>query len=204
MGMAEANKYIRELRRRQDDPYLWPDFLTGLPGKNAIIRKLESVYSDAGRYSVAYVRIANIHPYLIKYGPDKHADIIQWAAACLKTSCETCEKCLAGTLTTHDFIVICENKDMIPHLRDAAALFEKKARTFYSKEDREKKTVMSFDRDGRKVNIGLMRLVSVISDKITGTDKSALIHDMGRICEKIERTEEYIHITGSSVVKHSS
>ncbi len=39
MGLAEAKKYIQELHKKQSDPFLWPDYLTGLPDKAAIIKK---------------------------------------------------------------------------------------------------------------------------------------------------------------------
>jgi GGDEF domain-containing protein len=99
VGIAEAKKYIADLRKRQENPYLWPDFLTGLPEKPAIISNLQKVYPKLGEFAIAYIRIANIHPYLIKYGPDKHAEIIQWAAAILKTSCDLCQSCFVGTVS---------------------------------------------------------------------------------------------------------
>ena len=135
MGIAEARKYIQQLHRRQENPDLWPDFLTGLPDRAAIIKRLEQVYPHIGRYSVAYVRIANVHPYLIKYGPDRHAEIIQWAAAILKTTCEKCSKCFVGTVSTHDFVIMCETKNMTKHFKEAARLFRKKAEAFYNEED---------------------------------------------------------------------
>jgi GGDEF domain-containing protein len=190
MGLAEAKKYILELHKRQENPYLWPDFLTGLPDKAAIIKRLEEVYPNIGRYAVAYVRIANIHPYLIKYGPDKHAEIIQWAAAILKTTCEKCSKCFVGTLSTHDFVIMCETKNMIKHFREAARAFKKKVETFYTKEDLANKTTLSFNRNGEKVTIGLMELKAVIADKKPSIKKSHLLQDMGKACEGIEGTEE--------------
>jgi hypothetical protein len=45
MGLTEAKKYIQHLHKKQDNPYLWPDYLTGLPDKSAIIKKMESVTS---------------------------------------------------------------------------------------------------------------------------------------------------------------
>ncbi|MDA8431488.1 MAG: hypothetical protein M0Z60_00830, partial [Nitrospiraceae bacterium] len=118
MGITEAKHYIQELHKRQENPYLWPDFLTGLPDKGAIIRNLDTVYPNLGRYSIAYVRIGNIHPYLVKYGPDRHADIIQWAAAILKTTCDKCSKCFVGTMSTHDFVITCQTKGMAGHLKE--------------------------------------------------------------------------------------
>lgn len=190
MGISEAKKYIQDLHKRQENPYLWPDFLTGLPDKAAIIKRLEEIYPDIGRYSVAYVRIANIHPYLIKYGPDRHAEIIQWAAAILITTCEKCSKCFVGTMSTHDFVIMCETKNMIKHFREAARTFNKKVEAYYTREDQASKTTLSFNRNGEKINIGLMALKAVIADRKLSIKKSHLLQDMGKTCESLERTEE--------------
>jgi len=189
MGIAEAKKYIQELHKRQENPYLWPDYLTGLPDKAAIIKNLDSVYPKIGKYSIAYIRIANIHPYLIKYGPDKHAEIIQWAAAILKTTCEKCSKCFVGTMSTHDFIIMCETGNMVRHIKEAIRTFQKKVASFYAREDLASKTTLSFNRNGEKVNIGLMTLKAVLADKKLNIKKSHLIQEMGKICEAIEGTD---------------
>jgi len=192
MGIMEAKKYIEKLRKKQDNPYLWPDFLTGLPDKAAIIKKMEEAFPRLGRYSIAYVRIANIQPYLIKYGPDNHADIIQWAAAILKTTCDKCKNCFVGTLSTHDFIMICETKDLVRHMKEAGRVFKKKVESYYTKEDLKNKTILSFKRDGERVDIGLIRLVSVIADRKLQTQRTNLLESMGRVCEAMERTTEDI------------
>jgi len=192
MGIMEAKKYIEKLRKKQDNPYLWPDFLTGLPDKAAIIKKMEETFPRLGRYSIAYVRIANIQPYLIKYGPDNHADIIQWAAAILKTTCDKCKNCFVGTLSTHDFIMICETKDLVRHMKEAGRVFKKKVESYYTKEDLKNKTILSFKRDGERVDIGLIRLVSVIADRKLQTQRTNLLESMGRACEAMERTTEDI------------
>jgi GGDEF domain-containing protein len=189
MGIADARKYIKDLHKRQENPYLWPDFLTGLPDKGAIIKNLDAVYPRLGRYSIAYVRIADIQPYLVKYGPDSHADIIQWAAAILKTTCEKCSRCFLGTLSTHDFILTCETKNLARHVRAAAKIFRKKAESFYSGKDLASGTALSFDRDGKRVNFGLMSLKAVIADKKLNIKKSHLLQEMGKACEALEATE---------------
>ena len=188
MGLTEAKKYIQELHKKQDDPYLWPDFLTGLPDRNAIIRKLEHVFPKLGEYSIAYVRISNIHPYLIKYGPDRHAEIIQWAAAILKTTCEKCPECFVGALSTHDFVVMCETNNMVKHIKDAGRLFDKKIKTFYSAEDLRKKTTLSFRRGRENVHIGLLRLTAIIAQEKPRIAKGDLLQHMGRLCESAEGT----------------
>lgn len=199
MGLTEAKKYIQELHKKQDDPYLWPDFLTGLPDRKAVIRKLNDSFPRLGMSSIAYVRISNIHPYLIKYGPDRHAEIIQWAAAILKTSCEKCPGSFVGALGTHDFVVMCETNKMVKHIREAGRLFEKKTKAFYSEEDLKKKTTLSFKRAGKNVHIGLLKLTAVIATERPDVGKSDLLQHMGRLCESAEGDAgEIVMMTGIS------
>jgi GGDEF domain-containing protein len=191
MGLSDAKKYIADLRKRQNNPYLWPDYLTGLPDKTAILRKLEEIYPKIGNYSVAYVRISNIRSYLIKYGPNRHADIIQWAAAILKTSADSRKNGFVGTLSTHDFMVICACRDMQLLMDQAAALFRKRIADYYSSEDLKKQETLSFKKgDGKAVSIGLMKLVCVVADKKLPVKKSDLIINMARVCDAIESTDD--------------
>lgn len=199
MGLTEAKRYIRELHKKQDDPCLWPDFLTGLPDRNAVVRKLEYFFPRLGKYAIAYVRISNIHPYLIKYGPDRHAEIIQWAAAILKTTCEKCPKCFVGALSTHDFVVMCESDRMEKHMKEAGRLFGKKMKTFYSPEDLRKKTTLSFRRDGESVHIGLLKLTTVIAMESTGVEKSNVLQHMSRLCESGEAASREILIMAENL-----
>lgn len=186
MSITEARKYIQDLHKRQENPYLWPDFLTGLPDKAAILNKLQEVYPKLGKYGIVYVRIANIHPYLIKYGPDKHADIIQWAAAILKTSCDKCRGCFVGTVSTHDFVVMCEARNIMKHITDVQKAFNKQVQSYYVKEDVKKKTTLSFSRNGELVRVGLIRMVAVVVDRPTPTEQGLLIREMGRACDAAE------------------
>jgi len=186
MSLAEAKKYIQDLHKRQDNPYLWPDYLTGLPEKAAIIRKLEEVYPRLGKYTIAYIRIANIHPYLIKYGPNRHAEIIQWAAAILKTACDECKGCFVGTASTHDFVVMCQTENMTGHMKNVQKMFNKKMLGFYTKEDCEAGTTLSFSRKGEIVRVGLIKLIAVVVNQKPSVEKSLLIRTMGRACEELE------------------
>lgn len=192
MSLAEARKYIQDLHKRQENPYLWPDFLTGLPDKAAILNKLQEVYPKLGKHAIVYARIANIHPYLIKYGPDKHADIIQWAAAILKTSCDRCSNCFVGTVSTHDFVVMCETRNIEKHLQEIQKTFNKQVQNFYVKEDLKSKTTLSFSRDGKLVRVGLIRLVAVIVAGPTQIEQKLLIREMGKACDDVESGDENI------------
>jgi GGDEF domain-containing protein len=191
MGLSDARKYITDHRKKQSNPYLWPDYLTGLPDKAAILKKLEEIYPRMNKYSVAYVRISNIQSYLIKYGPDRHADIIQWAAAILKTSADSRKNGFVGTLSTHDFMVICDCRDMQKLMEQATALFSKRIVEYYSKVDMKKQETLSFKKsNGKAVRMGLMKLVCVIADKKLPVRKSDLVINMARVCDAIERTDD--------------
>ena len=201
MGLTEAKKYIQDLRKKQSNPFLWPDYLTGLPEKSAIIKKMDEVFSKLGEHSVVYFRIDNIQPYLLKYGPAKHAEIIQWAAAILKTVSDKYPNSFVGTLTTHDFIAICETKNMVKLIDGAREIFRKKASTYYSKTDLAKGVTLSFDRnDGKKVNLGLMKFIAVVVNKKLRVKRSRLILDMARICDALEGTEEDIVFMSNDMI----
>ncbi len=191
MGITEAKKYVIDLHKRQNNPYLWPDYLTGLPDKAAILDRLEHIFPKIGKYSVAYVRIANIQPYLIKYGPDRHADIIQWAAAVLKTTADSCAKGFVGTIGTHDFMVICESHALQDLMTEASRMFDRKIREFYSASDLARQSTFSFRKnDGHDFKAGLMRLVYVASDRKMPLKKSDLILKMAKMCDALETTSE--------------
>ena len=202
MVMNEAKQYIQDLRKKQKNPYLWPDYLTGLPDKAAIIKKMDEVFPKLGEYSIVYVRIANIQPYLIKYGSDSHAEIIQWAAAILKTSADKRSNSFVGTLSTHDFIVMCQTKKMAKLLEEVREMFRKKVSTFYSKEDLRKEMTLSFDRnDGKKFNFGLMKFVAVAADKKFRVNKGQLIRNMAKVCDAMEATENEVVIMTNDMLQ---
>jgi hypothetical protein len=186
MGYKEARKYITELHKKQRNPYLWPDYLTGLPDVGAIIKKIDELYPKLSGYSVSYIRIANIHPYLIKYGSGRHSEIIQWAAAILKTTSEK-YGAFVGAFGTHDFVTLCRKKDTGNFLEETSRLFDRKARSFYSKEDIKKKTPLSFMREGRRINIGFMQFITSTIDGKSDIPKESLIPRLGALCTELER-----------------
>ncbi len=181
MGLKDAQKYISDLRKRQDDPLQWPDYLTGLPDTHAIIRKTKEVYPKLGKYSISYICIGNINTYLIKYGSDRHAEIIQWAAAILKTTADK-HNCFVGASRSHDFVAIGEKQDIRAFLKDADNLFNKKVKSFYDKRDLSRKSVLSFVSDGKEVSLGLMRLISSTLDSRTDIPREDVLSHLEQQC----------------------
>jgi GGDEF domain-containing protein len=201
MGLIEAKKYLQDLHKKQSDPYLWPDYLTGLPDRRTIIKEMDEIFPKLGEYSIAYIRIANIQPYLLKYGPDKHAEIIQWAAAILKTASDTCPNSFIGAFNTHDFVGMCRTKHMAEMLKTARETFEKKIRFYYSRNDLKRGLTLSLEiNDSGKIACGLMKLVSVVTDKRLRIKKAHLIRNMARVCDALEETEDEMVVMSNDLI----
>lgn len=201
MGIAEAKKYIQLLHKKQENPYLWPDYLTGLPDKASIIKKMHEASPKLGEYSIAYIRIANIQPYILHYGPDKHAEIIQWAAAIIKTTADKCSNSFAGTFNTHDFIIICKTKSVVKLFAEAREIFRKKVLTYYSGKDLAKEMILFYDRnEGKKINKGLMKLIAVVADKKLRVKRSYLLMNMTRVCDALEGSEDDIVVMKNDMI----
>jgi len=62
------------------------------------------------------------------------------------------------------------------------------------------KTVMSFNRSGERVNIGLMKLVAVVTDRKLQIEKKHLIQNMGRVCEVLEATGDDITVMTDDMI----
>lgn len=187
MGLTQAKDYIKNLRERQANPYLWPDYLTGLPDKAAILQKLDETYPKLGSYSIAYIRIANVNPFLVKYGAHKHADIVQWAAAILKTVAdEHGRKNFVGTLKTHDFILMARTDRTEPILKKANSLFSRQIRKFYGQGDIQRGYVVSYRRQKAEIKIGLMKLIYIMTSSPLGMSQTSLLLNMEQFCNDLE------------------
>ena len=190
MGASEARKYIAQLHRKQSDPGNWPDYLTGLPGKAAILRELDRVYSRLGQYAVAYVRVSNVYPFLIKYGYEHHADLIEWAAAILKTTADRAKDSFVGTIDTHDYIIISRQADLDEILKEARDPFAKKAKSLYIAEDRKKGYILSFQANGKNVCVGLMGFLCACVKEKTSIPKLDLLPHLAGLCSEMEKTSK--------------
>lgn len=187
MSLAKAKDYIDHLHKRQANPYLWPDFLTGLPDKTAILHRLDRVYPRLGKWAVAYVRTANVNPFLLKYGTQKHAEIIQWAAAILKTTAmDHGRSNFVGVVNMHDFVVMAPTGQISNILKNASALYWRRTKTLYSREDIGKGRILAFQTDRTQVSIGFIQFIHVIADTNTGIPRSQFLPALQALCSQIE------------------
>jgi len=186
MGIQEAKRYLSDLKRKQGKPELWPDFLTGLPDKSTTLKKVGEALSKRVKPAVLYIRVADVEPYLVKYGSTHHIEVVKWAAAILKTTAEKYGG-LVGVYDTHDFIAILKKKDAGSFMEEALQTFDRKAKSFYSEQDLKRKTVLSFEGNGGHVNVGLMRFVHASSEDFPPTTPEKLIPTLARSARKAEK-----------------
>jgi len=197
MSLTRAKDYIKDLRRRQTNPFLWPDYLTGLPDKAAVLHFLDEIYPKLGTYSIAYLRITNVDPYLVKYGSDRHAEIVQWAAAILKTVAdELGRKNFVGALKTHDFVLMAKTERMEPILKKAIPMFSRQIRKFYTEDDRNRGYLVSFRRNRHEIRIGLMGLIYVMTSSAYGIPQSILLPTLDDQCSSLETSGDQALLIG--------
>ncbi len=164
MGLRIARKYITDLHIKQANPHLWSDYMTGMPDRAATICKLNEIYEKFGRNAVVYFHIDNIEPYLVKYGTERHVEIIEWAAAILRTTMDNFGG-FVGTVGTHEFIAVCRSSASKEYVDEAVKAFRMRAKDFYKPSDLKEGVVMSFSTNsGEKVRLGLMDLKHYTTD----------------------------------------
>jgi GGDEF domain-containing protein len=188
MGLKEAKRYINQLHRLQADPLSWPDYLTGLPGRKASLQMLRETLPKLGAWAVAYVRVANIYPYLFKYGPERHVELIEWAAAILKTEAQRYRGSFVGTMGTHDFLLLAKSRHIGQLLSSAAELFGRRTKSFYSPQDRRAGVLLSFQYQGAPMRVGLMQLIWALRAERTGLNEVELLEQLRSSLAATERS----------------
>jgi hypothetical protein len=151
-----------------------------------------------------YIRIANIQPYLIKYGPNTHAEIIKWSAAILKKIYDKCANSFIGTISTHDFIGMCKTKNMVELFMQVRETFRTKISSYYSKKDLDNEETLSFNgNDGKKVSFGLIKFIAVVADKKLRV-KRVILSEHARICDAIEATDDEVVVITNDMIQEIS
>jgi hypothetical protein len=124
----------------------------------------------------------------LKYGDSKHAELIQWAAAILKTTASEYKGAFVGAVGTHEFTIVSKTKDMRNLIRKARNLFIKKTKEYYADADLERNYIFSFTRDGTKVYVGFMDLIYEILEQ-PNVEKFNVIPYLAQLCVECENVE---------------
>jgi hypothetical protein len=98
-------------------------------------------------------------------------------------------------------MVMCESRELPKLMDEAADLFEKQMRNYYSHKDLKDRTTFSFtEAVGTDIRIGLMKLVYVIADTKLSVERGDLILNMASICDAVEGAGEDMMVLSQDMI----
>ncbi len=156
---------IRMFNSRDNNP------LTGLPGNNAISKRLNQIISPSynGTFGVIYSDLDHFKPYNDIYGFSKGDEVITYTAELLKLAMQKFgnPEDFLGHIGGDDYILITTYDKIEAISKFVCSEFDKHAPTFYSEEDQKNGKILSKDRDGNKKEFGFLSisLASVTNKK---------------------------------------
>jgi GGDEF domain-containing protein len=134
--------------------------LTGLPGNNNIVAKIEEMIHHRVEFSVIYGDLDNFKAYNDKYGFSKGDDAILFTRDCFLEAGRRFGD--ASTFIGHeggdDFVSISSFESWEAICKGVCAAFDDGVRQFYSEADANQGFIDSVDRQGKKVRFPLMSI----------------------------------------------
>ena len=133
--------------------------LTHLPGNFAIERIIRSKIESREKFSVIYIDINNFKSFNDKYSFEKGDDVIRHTAKLLARAGEEAVKdreCFVGHIGGDDFIVVVHPDDEENFARKFIEEFDQVMPTYYSEEDRKRKSIRITNRRGKRETFPLM------------------------------------------------
>lgn len=173
--------------------------LTGLPGNNSIMKRIEEVLSKKENVGVIYADLDNFKAYNDKYGFANGDKIILFAEKILQdvSSSLSLENTFLGHIGGDDFVLIIPSDAMENTAEEIIKEFDKGIKAFYNKEDIERGFIYSYNRQGKKEFYGLVSIsLAGVDLKDTGLKNYLEVNDACSTTKKKAKT-----IQGSSYFK---
>ncbi|OGS21029.1 MAG: hypothetical protein A2252_03790 [Elusimicrobia bacterium RIFOXYA2_FULL_39_19] len=169
--------------------------LTKLPGNTSIINELNKRLHNKDDFAFIYIDLNNFKSYNDKYGFHKGDEIIRFTADTIKQS--AAENDFIGHVGGDDFVFICEIFNAENACIKIADIFDNNIVNFYSKEDAQKGSIISKDRQGNTTEFPLMRL----SMGIAKNDNAKIIHynEIIELASEIKNHIKSQKIAGKSI-----
>ncbi|MEO6097015.1 MAG: HAMP domain-containing protein [Fibrobacteria bacterium] len=134
--------------------------LSGLPGNNVIVRKIEDMIQAKREFAVIYGDLDNFKAYNDKYGFSKGDDAILY---CRDAFLDAAKKFGdAATFVGHeggdDFVVVTGYENWEAVCKGIVAAFDSDIKQFYNEADAKSGFIESLDRQGRRMRFPLMSI----------------------------------------------
>ncbi len=194
IGMLSSsfNEMLTNLVRiREEDKGANP--LTGLPGNNVIMAKIEECIKSGTEFAVIYADLDNFKAYNDRYGFAKGDDGILFTRDCFLGAVKQFgnEETFVGHEGGDDFVIITSYSNWEDICKGIIASFDSGVFQFYNETDAKQKFIDSVDRQGKKVRFPLMSIsLAVASNHYRPiTDHRMIISVAAEMKKFVKKTE---------------
>lgn len=134
--------------------------LSGLPGNNVIVSKIEHMIHAKKEFAVIYGDLDNFKAYNDKYGFSKGDDAILYTRDCFLDAAKRFgnESTFVGHEGGDDFVVVTDYSNWEEVSKGITTAFDENVRQFYNEADAKSGFIESLDRQGRRMRFPLMSI----------------------------------------------
>lgn len=152
--------------------------LSGLPGNNIIVQKIEEMIHNKRKFAVIYGDLDNFKAYNDKYGFSKGDDAILYTRDCFLDTAKKFGDPLTfvGHEGGDDFVIVCTYETWEPLCKGITTSFDSDIKQFYNESDAKQGFIESLDRQGRRMRFPLMSIsLAVASNYYRPVDDHRMI-----------------------------
>jgi diguanylate cyclase (GGDEF)-like protein len=134
--------------------------LSGLPGNNVIVSKIEHMIHAKKVFAVIYGDLDNFKAYNDKYGFSKGDDAILYTRDCFLDAAKRFgnESTFVGHEGGDDFVVVTDYSNWEEVSKGITTAFDENVKQFYNETDAKSGFIESLDRQGRRMRFPLMTI----------------------------------------------
>ncbi len=167
--------------------------LSGLPGNNVIVKKIDDMINAKKEFSVIYGDLDNFKAYNDKYGFSKGDDAILYTRDCFQDAAKRFgdDSTFVGHEGGDDFVVVTGFHNWEEICKAIVTGFDSDVKQFYNDTDAKSGFIESLDRQGRRMRFPLMSIsLAVASNHYRPiTDHRAIVSiaaEMKKYVKKVE------------------
>ena len=134
--------------------------LSGLPGNNVIVTKIEAMIHAKKVFAVIYGDLDNFKAYNDKYGFSKGDDAILYTRDCFLDAAKRFgnESTFVGHEGGDDFVIVTDYSNWEEVSKGITTAFDENVKQFYNEADAKSGFIESLDRQGRRMRFPLMTI----------------------------------------------
>lgn len=167
--------------------------LSGLPGNNVIVQKIEEMIHHGREFAVIYGDLDNFKAYNDKYGFSRGDDAILYTRDCFIDAAKKYGDPLTfvGHEGGDDFVVVCTFATWEGLCKGITSAFDGDIKQFYNDADAKQGFIESLDRQGRRMRFPLMSIsLAVASNHYRPIDDHRMVVSIAAEMKKFVKKME--------------